>query len=106
MNKAQIEKTLTEWKKLHLEMEAALEPLYDLTGAAPDSPLLNAFYAIKSAHTDAVSAMVGDMGGWLDWFELENKMGERGLEASQHGKLRKVKTIKHLAALVLASSDP
>ena len=105
MTKSEIVKILTAWQQAQTQADAGIEPLYKLLGCTPDAPVIDAYYRLATAHTAAVAQLVGDADGWLDWFQHENDMGARGFEASpSNGKSRKVRTLAHLASLIIESA--
>ena len=105
MTKTEMVAILTKWAQDQTTAEAGIEPLYKLLGCNPESPLMETFYRITQAHTDAVALLVGDQDGWLGWFQFDNDMGAKGFEASPpNGKLRKVRNVKNLASLIIESN--
>ena len=55
----------------------------------------------NSVLAKAVAELVGDTGGWLEWWELECWMGDKPMSASKSGgKFRKVTNLKILAGLI------
>ena len=103
MKKSEIVKTLKAWQQVQTAADAGIEPYYALFGCI-DAPIVESFYRLAAAHTEVVARLVGDVDGWLSWYRYENDMGAREFAASPpNGKLRKVRTLAHLAALIVES---
>lgn len=64
---------------------------------------------LVTAYVKSLAELMGDTGGWLDWFIWENDFGKRGLECSwtENGKriLIKVKKVSHLMKAVRGVSS-
>ena len=106
MTKSEIVKILTAWQQAQNYADAGIEPFYKLLGCNPDAPVMDAFYRLAAAHTEVVAQLVGDVDGWMTWFQHENDMGARAFEASPpNGKSRKVRTLAHLASLIIESGE-
>jgi hypothetical protein len=104
MTKSDMVTILSKWKLAQTCADEGIEPLYQLFGCNPDAPVMDAFYRLAAAHTEVVSQLVGDVDGWLNWFQFDNEMGAKAFEASPpNGKVRKVRTLAHLAALIIES---
>jgi hypothetical protein len=83
------------------EMDAVRDQAKILLGIEVDSKFLNPFWQAFDGYVNAVGALVGDFGTeWLCWFIWENKCGEKGMKAGYNKKLRPVKTVKQLVALI------
>ena len=101
MNKAEILKRITDWQTAQKALTAKLDALTAIIDCQYDSPLLESMRAVADAHTKAVAELVGDTGGWLEWWELECWMGDKPMSASKSGgKFRKVTNLKILAGLI------
>lgn len=101
MTRKEILAELQQWETAQKALSEALDHLYDLTGAQPDSTLLLAIYAVSEAHTDAIERAIGDEMQWMDWWKYECQYGENALQAANLDKrLRKIKTLKQLAGLI------
>lgn len=82
MNKTEILKELQKWRDVQKTLDDQLDLFYDLIGAQPESPLLDAIYAVAEAHAKAVARLIGDNSEWLAWYKFENGWGENGLRAA------------------------
>lgn len=58
------------------------------------------FGLVMESYTKAVSELIGDANGWLDWFWLENDLGRRGLHVLDEGAKRSISTVDDLVWLV------
>ena len=102
MTKDQIITALTSWKGQIDHSNKMIATLIDPLMLNPESPLYSTIWALQGALTMAVEKNVGDAFGWLDWFNAENQMGKRAMEACPGtGKpTRKIKTMADLAWLI------
>jgi len=92
---------LKRWKAVHDRCDTVwveAKPLFgdDATG----SPLWDAQWTVFEAYTDTLATLLGDGGGWLDWFANENEMGKRQYEAGPKDKLRPIRTLSDLLWLL------
>lgn len=69
-------------------------------GADPDGPLMHTLWGLSAAYTNTLAQLLGDRLGWMTWFQDENDMGARGMEAWHDHKLSPITTIEHLYALI------
>lgn len=101
---AEVERRLAAWAATLAEFDRQIEAFCELTTAQPDSPLLESIHRLEEAYTRAVAEQVGDADGWLSWFRWECDMGLKPLDASARAgaPMRKVRTVKHLARMVVA----
>lgn len=102
MTNTQILTTLTAWQRQIDQSNEMIEKLIEPLMLSPESPLYSTIWALQGALTMAVEKNVGDAFGWLDWFNAENQMGKRAMEACPGtGKpTRKIKTLADLAWLI------
>ena len=87
---------LTEWADEIQKSDAIIDPISEVLGLSVECPIHQAVWALQAAYTKAVSELVGDKCGWLDWYANENKFGEKGLVAGMSGKKRPIKPIEDL----------
>src|ERR1035437_6643131 len=86
---------------IYKEMDAVCDQAKGILGIEVDSKLLDPFWRAFDGYVKAVSALVGDAGAeWLSWFIWENDCGEKGMEAGYDKRLRPVKTVRQLVALI------
>lgn len=104
MTKTEIVEILKAWKQEQTSADEGIEPFYKLLCCNPEAPVIEAFSRLALAHTEVVAQLVGDVDGWLNWYQYDNVMGARAYEASPpKGKIRKVRTLAHLADLIIES---
>jgi hypothetical protein len=97
-------KRLYEWKAHYDKQEAATQVLRDFVGIDPESVLYQALWDIKP-YTSALSELLEDHYGWLDWYMLENDMGNSKLEAgSKMQEMRPVSNLEDLLWLIERSN--
>lgn len=87
---------LTRWQKAIEEADANFDPVVEILGLIPESPLIEAFWCTQSVLTDTTSDLLNDGNGWLVWFWLENDMGRKGLEAGTEAEKRPIRTLDDL----------
>lgn len=104
---AKIVPRLEAWAATLAEFDAQVDAFCALTTAQPDSPLLDAIHRLEDAYTRTVSEKIGDVDGvWLHWWRWECEMGRKPMQAAAAGKpLRTIRTLKQMAALIVADSD-
>ena len=99
---AQILTQLKAWEVLVNELDLQMDAFSALTGAPPDSPMLNVIYRVEDAYTTALADVIGDENGWLWWWHLECDMGRKPRDAAvNYGPVRKIRTLKQLARLIV-----
>lgn len=92
---------LKDWKAHHEAVEKLMDGIQEPMGLDPDGPLFGTVWKLFDAYTDTLSAELGDYSNtWLQWFCHENEMGRNGMEAGYDGKLKPIKTLAHLYALI------
>ena len=66
-----------------------------------ESPLLDAIWAMDSAHSEAVEIRItGASFGWLEWYAVENDFGRKAMEAGLSEAMRPIRTLRDLAWLL------
>lgn len=75
MNITEIVKKLEPWKARNDALMAQYYALRKMTGADPDSELLQPIFEVLEAYTAAVGELVGDKNKWLEWYQSECDMG-------------------------------
>lgn len=105
MNQENTVAWLASWQKQHEAVEKLMSDVESSIGLNIDGPLFDVVWKLFDAYTKTVSAQVGDDFGWMEWYQSENDMGARCFEACPGAgcKLRKVKTLKDLARLIVES---
>lgn len=74
--------------------------LQNLIGLDPEGATMTAVCALQGALTAATADLVGDCYQWLEWYWLENAMGEKGAKAGPNDDLRPIQTPDDLAWLI------
>jgi hypothetical protein len=106
MNHPDRENTLTllgDWQKHHAVVEKMMNSIKTSIGLDPEGPMFDAVWKLFDAYTGALTVEIGDASGWMEWYQLENDMGAKGMAAGYDGKLRKIKTLAHLYSLIAES---
>lgn len=96
------------WHQRVRALKEELSALIDLLQMAPEAPLNEAAWGLVGGYIAALDARWG-IGGWLEWWWHECKLGDRPLEAGIVGEpMRTIRTIDDLIAIVtddLAQAD-
>jgi hypothetical protein len=96
---------LEQWEKQHEQLHACYEADQKLTGATIDSPLWNSVWTVFDAYTRQLEHRLGENpdsahGTWLGWYQCDNDMGKRGMEAGYDDRVRPIRNIHDLAGLL------
>ena len=88
---------LGDWAKHHANVKS-LE-------IDPDqaSKMFVAVWAVFGAYSDALMVEIGDKAAWLDWYRFDCDMGAKARTATVGRKTHKVKTLAHLADLIIST---
>lgn len=100
MTAAEMLPLLQAWAKRHAELSAPMDHLAAIFGGTFDGPLFDAVWGTWNDYTRTLSRLIGDENDWLQWFEAENDMGRKGLEASSFTRTIKVRTLRQLATVI------
>ncbi|WP_156820696.1 hypothetical protein [Thioalkalivibrio thiocyanodenitrificans] len=97
---ALIEKAARDFHTAVSGADGALDRLSDLLGVSPESDLCSNVWAMAGAYKGALDAAYG-IGGWLEWWWLECRLGEQPMQAGLPGEeLRTIATIDDLVKLI------
>ena len=98
---------LEKWETLYFEFQKKNKAFSEIFGSYAESPLINLYWNLWRAYTEEISIRLGDKKdehgySWLDWYELECKMGKRPLKASatSDGNFIEIGDIKALARMI------
>lgn len=94
---------LGDWQRHHAATQKLMNGIKTSMGMDPNGPLFNTVWGLFEAYTDTLSVELGDFGGWLEWFYLENDMGTKGMHAGYDSKTKPIKTLAHLYSLIAES---
>ncbi len=94
------------WLALFRRIETVYDDLKRTFCAAPESEIVATLYATHDAYTKLLAETIGCDDEWLDWYLWDNDAGAKGLEAKAAGwkRMRKIKTLEDLAAIVSADA--
>lgn len=91
---------LTKWAEVIRDSTEASGELRSV-GFYPEAQILIALNATTAALTASIEVQIGIKSpGWLDWYSIENDMGDRALMAGYDDDLREIRTLGDLAWLV------
>ena len=93
------------WHETMVELTSKMGAFAALTGAAPDSPLVEAVWLMAGDYTAAVDRIAGDDGS-LSWFWLECELGARPKTCSTPaGVDHRIATIDDMIAFIEACEE-
>ena len=92
---------LTDWHHHHEAVEKMMDGIKASIGLDPNGPLFYTVWNMFDAYTGALAVEVGDFGGWLDWYYIENDMGKKAMTAGYNENTNPVKTLCDLCELIL-----
>lgn len=91
---------LVAWKDRHDSVEKMMDGIKEVMGLEIGGPLFETVWGVYGAYEAMLGAFIGDHGEWLEWYQAENEMGARGMEAGYDGNLNPVKTLDDLWRLI------
>ena len=91
---------LNQWQLQHDALDKAWQKMIDGIGVPlVGSPLWEVTWELFAEYTVVVGDLVGDT-DWLEWYWLENSMGQGEKLAGYDGKLRPIRNLNGLERLV------
>lgn len=87
---------LAEWQARIQTADRLIEPVTEVLGLSPESPIHVAVWSLEGAYTRAVAQLVGDQANWLDWYASENDFGRKAMDAGPTGATRPIATLDDL----------
>ena len=104
MNASESLPILREWERVAKALRKQIRALTAKTSpirVEPESPLLDAIFAMDSAYSDSVEIRItGESFKWLEWYANENDFGRKALEAGPPASMRPIRTLRDLAWLL------
>ena len=80
LNRDQVTEVIRNWAEAVQAADAQLNALAEVTGEIDyDAPLPRAIEALIEGYGAAVARLVGDEGGWLEYFRMECRFGANPL---------------------------
>ena len=98
---------LREWEKTYRNYDFLSRCCEDVFGYVVDSMFFNTISDVFDKYTKATATLIGDTGGWLNWYLYENDMGDRAMEAKAASwkRKKKIKNIGDLCRLIEADNE-
>lgn len=105
---------LTRQQKIHLlddliaahdAVHAQFDALKLTLDPDPGCPLYNAVFELLNVAISSTSAAIGDSCEWLDWFVNENACGRKEHEAGYEKRLKPIRTVEDMLALIEAEEE-
>lgn len=87
---------LAEWQARIQTADRLIEPVAEVLGLSPESPIHVAVWSLQNAYTRSVAQLVGDQAEWLDWYASENDFGRKAMNAGPVGANRPIATLDDL----------
>ena len=92
---------LKTWQERMQACEHATTQLVSLTGAAPESPLIDAIYSVMGLATRQAADLIGCSDQWLSAWWLEHQFGLSPMRAGLEGEpLRTICTLDDLLKMI------
>lgn len=76
--------------------ESAIVALHRTAGLQLKDGQIMALVTLEKAITKVTAELIGDCEKWLAWYQHENDMGARGLEAGPSGQAREIRCLEDL----------
>ena len=77
---------IKSWEAAHKRLDLELDALLSLLNASPECDLCEAVHDMQRVASIATSKLVGDEGGWLNWYALETNFGSKKMVCHFGGK--------------------
>ena len=77
---------IKSWEVAHKRLDLELGNLVGLLKASPECDLCEAVYEMQRVASIATSKLVGDEGGWLNWYAMETEFGLKKMVCQVGGK--------------------
>ena len=92
LTRDQVTEVIRNWAEAVQAADAQLILLGDMTGALDyDAPLPRAIEALIEGYGAAVARLVGDEGGWLEYFRVECRFGASPLGVKPEAGAEEIK---------------
>lgn len=102
----EIEKAVREFDEQARAVEALIDSLRDVFDPAPESRICQVPLDLLGAYIRALDAK-HHIGGWLEWWWLECRLGENPLAAGLPGEaMREIATVDDFVRLVCDEAAP
>jgi hypothetical protein len=94
---------LKRWEAAVREVEAVDDALEELTGRAPEGRLTQAMWAALGAYGETLETLLigSSANAWLEWYWIENRMGERGYTVVTESGERTIDSVEALADFLM-----
>ena len=103
-NEADTLQILGQWQAQHDRVTSLMNGASTAFGLLPEGPLFETVWGLWSQYTAAIAQLIGDDGDWLEWYFLENDMGDKkGMRAGYDGTLRDIDSLADLYWLIAQS---
>lgn len=96
---------LTDWHRHYQCVDALLNDIKASMGLNPEGRLFETVWKLFDAYSATLGVELGDYYGWLEWFQVENDMGAKGLEAGYDNSTKPILTLEDLYELLAAAQQ-
>ena len=94
---------LGQWQAQHDRVTSLMHGVNTALGLLPEGPLFETVWGLWSQYTQTIAVLISDGGDWLEWYFLENDMGDKGMQAGYDGTMRDIDTLEDLYWLIAQS---
>ncbi len=94
-----MEKAVREFHARAKEIERVMDAMDSVLGMSPESDFYTAAFGLIGGYMAAIEEAYS-MGGWLDWWLHECRLGDRPMQAGFDGELRTVATVDDLLLII------
>lgn len=92
--------TLERWAEAVNAADEALDLLGQAVGTQPESPICTAVWDLMGLADQWAAQRIGTSEDWLEWYRIENDMGQRAHEAGWKDDMRPIRNLEDFAALL------
>lgn len=92
--------TLERWAEAVNAAYEALALLAKAAGSNPEAPICTAVFDLMGLADQWAALRIGTGEDWLEWYRIENDMGQRAHEAGWKDDMRPIRNLEDFAALL------
>lgn len=105
MDRAEKLKMLNDLFTVHDDIHRHIDALKSTLNPDPGCALYDSVFKMIDVAVKATASALGDKSEWLDWFVIENDCGRKGYDAGYEGRLKPIRTVEDLLALIEAEEE-
>ncbi len=96
---------LKKWADYHRALTIMMDGIEKSIGLDMDGPMPKAVWGLFQSYTESIAEQLGDLGGWMEWYWCENKMGKNRFPAGYDKNPIQVRTLCNLYNLIKQSQE-